>query len=311
MAEGVNPIYIAGRAHSGSTFLDVVLNGADGVKGCGGVLEAYSRGSDELCSCGQTISSCELWAKVEAAYERRTGSRFRDDAPRLYRLSDIRLFPSAVVSDVRRPATDWAWYVEANNALSASIGEVFEVRAFVDSNKEYTRALMFLKGDPEARVIHIFRAVDHTIASHYFRLISGSPVKFMKRTYSPKYAKFPLLMAVAAGWSVGMFSAVVLKALFRQRVIHFSHAKFSENPRRELERLGLFLGLDLSKVIGRIEERDPFIIEHVIGGNELKRRGEVVFLPNTAGRRSIPAVYRWCARVLGLPGMLLQALFVR
>lgn len=311
MAEGVKPIYIAGRAHSGSTFLDVALNGAAGVKGCGGVLEAYHRGPDELCSCGDTVSHCERWSRVEAAYERRTGRVFREDALKLYRMSDIRRFVSAAMSRMGSPESDWAWYAGANNALSASIGEAFEVSAFVDSNKEYTRALMFLKGDPDAKVIHIFRAVDHTIASHYYRLTSGSPVKFMKRTYSPKYLKFPLLMAVAAGWSVGMFAAVVLKALYPRRVIHFSHAKFSADPRRELERLGSFLNVDLSDVIDRIETREPFAIEHVIGGNDFKNRGEIAFTPNTAGRRAVPAVYRWSAFVLGSPGMLLQALFVR
>lgn len=311
MAYGVTPIYIAGRAHSGSTFLDVMLNGARGIKGCGEILEAYQRGPRERCSCGKVVDACPYWSRVNDAYSRRTGRSLRRDAKRLHKLSDIRNFLSALAADVQKPGGKWTWYVEANRAMTAAIGEAFGVKYFIDSNKEYVRALMYLRGDPDARVIHIFRSVHHTVASHYYRAGRGRPIKFMKRLYSTEWFLFPLLMLVALGWSVGMAAAAVLGLIGRGRVLHFSHEAFSVDPQGQLQRLGEFLGVDLSEVWGKVECGGAFPIDHLLAGNEFKHDGTATFEPRTAGRRAAPILYRWGARFMGLPGLIVRALFIR
>jgi hypothetical protein len=311
MTEGVMPIYLAGRAHSGSTFLDVLLNGQSGIKGCGGVVGAMTRGPDEPCSCGARVYDCAAWAPVLEGYRRRRGHGLEQDLPMFFEGMDIRRFGSAMRSAPDDPADPWHDYAAATRALSAAIGEGFGVSAYVDSNKEYTRALMMLKSDPDAKVVHIFRDPDITVASHYHRLQSGSPILFMKRKYRPgPLTTFPFMMLIAAGWSVGMIAAVRIGRAYPDRVLHFSHDAFSRNPRAELERLGAFLGRDLGEVIARVESGADFPVEHIIGGNEFKHKGKIAFDPRTRGRRKVPWPYRAAAWLFAFPGVVARRLFV-
>ncbi len=311
MADGVMPVYIIGRAHSGSTILTVLLHGHPDIEGCGEILDALARGPEERCSCGQLIRACPKWSKVFEVYRSRTGRDLDDDIPVLYKLTDIREFRSALASNPDQPDDRWAFYASATRALNAAVGEVFGVEAFVDSHKEYTRGLMMLKSDPNAKVIHIYRDPDITITSHYYRLGTGSPIKFLKRLYRPGLMTFPFMMLLAAGWSVGIFAAAVIARTYPDRVLHVSHDKLSANPTVELERIGRFLGISMDAVTQRIEAGEAFVIDHLIGGNEFKHEGKMAFNPRTKGRRKAPWYYRTSAWLFAWPGALVRRVAIR
>lgn len=311
MADGVMPIYVIGRAHSGSTILTVLLHGHPDIEGCGEILDAFARGPEEKCSCGEPIRECVKWSKVFDQYQRDTGRSLDDDIPVLYEMTDIREFRSALSSKPENVDDRWAFYASATRALSAAIGKVFGVEAFVDSHKEYTRGLMMLKSDPAAKVIHIYREPDITITSHYYRLGTGSPIKFMKRLYRPGLMTFPFMMLLAAGWSVGMLAAVRIASAFPKRVLHVSHDNLSANPRYELERIGDFLSMDMSSVTDRIAAGEAFEIDHLIGGNEFKHEGKMAFNPRTKGRRKAPWYYRASAWLFAWPGALARRTYIK
>ena len=306
---GIMPIYIVGRAHSGSTILDVILNAHPDIKGCGEVLEALARGPDEKCSCGERIRECPKWSAVFASYQRRTGRDLELDIPVLYERTDIRYFASAVGKGGEN-AGEWPFYRQATRDLYAAIWEVFGTRAIVDSNKEYTRGLMVLRSSSKAKVIHIYRDPDITITSHYYRLGNGRPLKFMKRLYSPGLMRFPFMMLIAAGWSVGMMAALRIAREFPDRVLHVSHDEFSADPVAELERIGRFLEIDMQDVIERVRSGDEFPIEHLLGGNEFKHEGRIAFNPRTKGRRKAPWIYRSASWLFAWPGALAKGLFM-
>ena len=48
------PIYIAGRAHSGSTFLNLLLNHSPAIKGCGGIPEAWESTPQKCVERGES-----------------------------------------------------------------------------------------------------------------------------------------------------------------------------------------------------------------------------------------------------------------
>lgn len=84
-------VYIAGRGHSGSTLLDLMLSGHPRFIGVGEVCSLFDptrnflyHPTDVECSCGNTIDQCEFWAPtinvLRPAYDRKA------DAQELYRL---------------------------------------------------------------------------------------------------------------------------------------------------------------------------------------------------------------------------------
>ena len=97
---------------------------------------------------------------------------------------------------------------------------------------------------------------------------------------------------------------------YPDRVLHVSHDDFSANPVVELERIGTFLGLDMSEVIDRVTKGEAFRVEHLIGGNEFKHEGKMAFNPRTRGRRKAPRYYRWAAWLFAWPGAIARRNYV-
>jgi len=65
-APPINVLYIAGLGRSGSTVLNRVLGEIDGFFPAGEILHFFTRGinNNELCTCGEPVSDCEIWGKV-------------------------------------------------------------------------------------------------------------------------------------------------------------------------------------------------------------------------------------------------------
>lgn len=310
MASEYVPIYVAARAHSGSTFLDVLLGNAPDVESVGEVVSGLNRGKGELCSCGTTVGECSFWRKASSIYANQFGGNLIADAKWLFTMSDVRRFVRAWTTSLDSDE-EWRRYSTLNRQLFASIASASGNRRVVDSNKEFTRALMTLRCHPSARVIHLYRDPVATIGSHYYRQEAKMPLKFLKREFYPKRTRFIALMVIACAWSVAILMGILLKARFPTRVIHVSYEALVSNPRRELERLARFLDIDLSDVIDGIESKRGFPVGHNIGGNELRHEGTFTFIPNVRGRRRLPFHYRMGVRMLTLPGQLLKATLLR
>jgi hypothetical protein len=79
-------IYISGRAHSGSTLLDLMLGGHPRLIGVGEVYSLFdpardflNRPNDVRCSCGRQMDKCEFWSPtmdlLRSAYSRKAGNQ--------------------------------------------------------------------------------------------------------------------------------------------------------------------------------------------------------------------------------------------
>jgi|SRR5699024_1413696 len=65
-------IYIAGRGHSGTTFLDIVLGNSAEIESFGEVISGIDK-VDAKCACGRPISKCQFWRKVRADFSKQHG----------------------------------------------------------------------------------------------------------------------------------------------------------------------------------------------------------------------------------------------
>jgi hypothetical protein len=66
-------------------------------------------------------------------------------------------------------------------------------------------------------------------------------------------------------------------------------------PARELDRIGRSLGLDLADVGNRAAAKEPLVVGHNIGGNQLRHGETVRFDPG--GGRARPPLPRWLEAV--------------
>lgn len=302
----LQPIYIIGRRHSGTTFIDVVVGSCDGVTSLGEIVTGLHNGESEEISGGLTLGTSPFWSRARAIHTERTGRDLLEDGEELYQLSSIQRFASAYVSNVNR-STTWRHYASMNKDLIASLSAAAGGDRILDSNKEYTRGLMFLKGLSGARVLHVVRNPVSIAGSHYFRVREkGMPIGFMKRHFQAGPWLLPILMlTVGLSWTVGMMAACLLKARFRGRILDVSYERLCDDPEHELDRIGHFLGVDLSPVSAKVVAGEPLYVEHTVGGNELKQDGSFTFVANSRGRRQLPATYRVGMHATAWPGYLL------
>ena len=72
-------------------------------------------------------------------------------------------------------------------------------------------------------------------------------------------------------------------------------------PRSVLERIGEFVGLDMSPVIGTIEDRSSLRVGHNVGGNRVRFHRALTLRPDEEWRDKLPGAYRRTARIATWP----------
>src|SRR5690606_40703493 len=85
----------------------------------------------------------------------------------------------------------WPTYLARQRDILAAIGAVTGAAVGVDSGKEFTRALLTLFSDPDAKVIHLVRKPVSIVGSYYWRQARGSQFHFNKRSYDVGMLRFP------------------------------------------------------------------------------------------------------------------------
>lgn len=307
-------LYIAGRMHCGSTFLSVLLGSCPGTISLGEPVTGLKRGPDERCGCGQAIGDCEFWSAVRRLYEQGQSGDLFGDVAWLYGRSDARRFLSAYMANLEganASDSEWMRFSRLNGRLLQAAAEAARKTVVVDSNKEFTRALMTLRSDSTARLIHLVRDPVVTIGSYYWRQTQGSRLYFMKRDYELKWARFPALMLVAASWNLGILLGLLIQWKCRSQVLNVSYERFCSDPVGELRRIAQFADLDVTGVVSGILGEHAFPVGHNLAGNaELKSHGTFTFVPNASGRRKLPLHYRLGAWILTLPGQIIRRLLI-
>ncbi len=304
-------LYIAGRMHCGSTFISVLLGAGHDAFAAGELINGLKRGRREPCACQRALEECEVWSAVAAEYGRRTGRDLFDDARWLYEQGGIRQFRRARAA--RGSGLPWSTYLARQRDILAAIGAVTGAAVGVDSGKEFTRALLILFSDPDAKVIHLVRKPVSIVGSYYWRQARGSQFHFNKRSYDVGMLRFPALMLVAASWNVGVVAGYLLERAAPGRVLHVSYEAFCADPETELRRIGEFAGLDLGPAIEKVAAGAALPLGHSLAGNdEIKTDdGTFTFVPNVSGRRKLPWIYRAGASVLSAPGRVFRSLALR
>ena len=306
------PIYIVGRRHSGSTFLDVLLGDLQEVESLGEIVTGLHLGPDQPMGDGSLMRESQFWNKARDIMKNAHGLDIYDVGEYLYRESDVKKFFRYYFC-LPKISKLWKKYESYNRVLLTVLSEAAENRRILDSNKEYTRALIHLKQFEKSQVIHLVRNPISIAGSHYYRIkVKGAPVGFLKAHFRPGPFLLPILMiTVGVSWSVGMALIALIKLKYGDRIIDVSYERFCRSPEQEISRIGEFLNVDTAGLVDVVSNKTSIAVGNNIGGNELRFEGQFTFIPNAEGRRYLPYWYKAGIWICSLPGLFLEKLIIR
>ncbi len=218
------------------------------------------------CSCGLAGDACPFWKEVKARCTA-VGAIGPGDPTRG---PDVgwRGFPRALLG-ARLASADFNRQVRDAKALAVAIRETSGRPVVIDTSKGGARGLAYLQSlsdDFDVRFIHLIRdgrGVVNSRKSHHLRAAGNSE---RLRTAALRYS----ILWVFANVLFTMFFS-----LRQGRYLRVRYEDFIADPARTLERIGRFVDLDLSSVVGSVAAGAPFAAGHVVAGNRMRLAGGV------------------------------------
>lgn len=247
-------VYVMGAGRSGTTLLSIML-GAHPASGVRGELLQFSHNwrKNMDCSCGRPVRECGHWLEAgrglpgDDARSADEYDRLITGAERHWRVAQYLLAPRMAPKP----------YVEALRRLFLALAPSGMI---IDASKYVARALV-LGSIPDFRVGYVYIVRDARGVLHSF----SKPVQRPKSALSA--ALYYVLVNGAAQLAVW--------TRLRGRAVKVRYEDLVADPARELERIGRFLGLDMSGVIASIEAGQALDIGHMVSGNRIRTKGVI------------------------------------
>ncbi|MGC2289824.1 MAG: sulfotransferase domain-containing protein [Thermoplasmata archaeon] len=295
-------VYVVGHHKSGSTVLGALLSGSPDIFFAG---ELYRFPSpiwvpgdpNRYCSCGAPSINCPFWSHVRQEFERQHRlDELRRGQLRFERWRDLPRTLFARGSQ-RQELQRHAGRMED---LVRIIGQESGARVIVESGFGALRGRVYsVKRNPPFRVKFL-----HLVRDGRGFMWSESHQENTPEAGGP-WVRFPPI--VVARW-VGMnLLGTVLCSQDRANYLRVRYEDLVENPRATLERIGRFVGVDLTEVIARVEAKDPIPMRHITAGNRNRLGGSVVLKADLSWTTGLPQSSRalfwltggWLARLYG------------
>jgi sulfotransferase family protein len=295
-------LYIVGHHKSGSTPLGSVLAGNPDIFFAGELYRFPSPiwtpgDSNRFCSCGAPVLDCPLWSQIRRDFEREHNldelKRGQQRFERWRALPRTLFARGSTLRELRRHAS-------AMEALVRTVADRSGSRVIVESGFGALRGWIYRVNPPQRLSVKYL----HLVRDGRGFLWSESRQEETAESGGP-WVRFPPV--VVTRW-VGMnLLGMLLCSRDRDRYLRVRYEDFVAHPRATLERIGRFLGIDLTDVIARAEARIPIPMRHIAAGNRNRLKGAVVLKADLSWTTGLPRASRvlfwltsgWLARLYG------------
>jgi len=301
----IKVLFIGGYGRSGSTLLDRVLGGVDGLCSAGELRHIFREGHVEnrLCGCGSPFRECPFWREVTAlafggmeSFDARAILELQGRVDRWWRAGRL-----AARSAPRRPNTELESYRATLRRLYEAIAGVSGARLIVDSSKDVSHGYALRGiGEPlELYVLHLVRdsrAVAHSWQRKKFNPGSGDDMN-----------RYGLVRTSAEWTAINALTALHAPLGARYRMLRYHD--FVADPRAAVSSVLEFVGEPTEHV--RISARRTVDLgeDHTVAGNPIRfRRGEIEVRRDDEWRERMPRRSKALVTALTLPAL---ARFVR
>jgi hypothetical protein len=296
-------IFIAGMGRSGSTLLDRLLGGAEGVCSVGELRWIWSLGfrDNQLCGCGERFRDCPFWRAVVAeAFSVPSAIDHEAHHRRQERLLRLKWIPVLAAGAARRGRLreDLEAFRATRSRLYGAIRAVSGAEVVVDSSKFPAYGLA-LRGAPgvDLRTVHLVRdsrATAFSIARERDPAIEGRAAYRYNRGAG----------TVALNW-LALNAATELGWLLRERYLRIRYEDLSARPARVVSRILRHADVVAAPPPEIAKNTFDLGVQHTLAGNPMRmQQGPLVVRADAAWRRQLPRRARLAATAVSLPGLL-------
>jgi len=287
-------IYIAGRGHSGSTILDILLSQSKDIHSSGQIAAGLSReAKGSVCSCGESTTTCGFWVNVKNEYEKDQEFHWQEMANESGKQAVFSSFPVTILSvfiteKLRKLG-------KANSDLFSAISKVSNRKWVLDSSKSTPRALLILDTNKTSKVVHLVRDPRQVILSHYWRFENwDGHFTTMRKTFKLHSSFIPLIIIFTSiSWMIGNLILHTFRLFYKDRMYLVRYEDLCDNTENTLTSLAAWLNISIDEVITLIRNKQPMKIGHYIGGNRIRMKKEIVFDPSLSKQSDTREHPKW------------------
>ena len=283
-------IYLMGAGRSGTTALAIILGSHKDIL-CLGELHQFHEHilNGKSCTCSKVLSECEVWSPVikQLNYPQNLISEIDKENNKVQKHKNI----LPLILDVANKSLTNK-FIDNQLELFNAIKKANPIKGYyLDSAKYIARALALRKSDEiDIRIIYLNRDPRGVIWS------------FKKQVQTSRSA----IRTVGYYWIINLFGHLVYLLLPKKNILKINYEELSDNPNQSFNKIGKFIGLDLSEISDRIDKELPFKMPHIVGGNRLKKNKSLLFKRDFVWREKSGAFFRYFYYILTLPFMIIN-----
>lgn len=285
-------IYVLGSGRSGTTLLDIILGSNPKVLSSGELAYLSARASDpsQPCSCGIPLDSCPIWSGT--VNEIFVGPEYSDRRKRASQFEAYRSLPIILISRLL-PTTITEEHLTLMKSTIRAATRGSEFTTFVDSSKNPVRGLLYdmlPRNEFEVKYIHLVRDGRETLRA-ILRWREGgafdskNPPNPGQFTATPFHATPPYSYSITRSvvmWVVDNLASSIVGYSKQGRYLRIKYEDLTSRPTDTILTIQSFVGINLSEALEHVAFEKPFRPGHLVAGNRLRYRREIIFHSESA-----------------------------
>ncbi len=274
-------VYMLSSPHSGSTVLGILLGSHPSILFAGELNAvpdpAWRPG--RLCSCQSETRNCEFWSAVRGDFE--VNGSIEDLRQGRRRYEEWRSVPAGILLHTGRSKG-----IVAHTDRLADLVQIISARSgkplVIDSSKTAGRGMLYgwiQRSGMNVRYLHVVRDGRGVVWS---RKIRG-----LRKDVGPNWRTRPVPVLALLWVGANLLSGLMF-SFRRGRYLRLRYEDLVADPGATLERVGRFLGVDLTEVIAGARIQRPFPVTHVVEGNRLRLNRTLTLKAETKWESDLP-----------------------
>ena len=255
----VDVIYISGYVRSGSTILDIILGNITGYFSTGELVFFTTNGliDNEYCSCSNRVGDCIFWKNVADEWESKRTLSLESYNAILYNhfrnKKSLSLFKKLLFPD-----SIFLNFLEDTRSLYQIISEQSGNKTIIESSKSPYRILLLRKIGLKVKVVHLVRGLNEILLATRKTLLAN-PEQGIEKNIMPRN-KWNVMVT----WSLSnLYTKLFAMGMPKVKV---RYEEMIAEPYRVVKAITYVP----SPYMDKLNNRGPFLPEHVVAGNRLR-----------------------------------------